>query len=114
MSLITALPKHIEKENIIKLLCSEIGLIYKHNQTSINSKDGYHRYVILDPSISDSVSKSITSKNCIFYSEARFSRYSKPSVLGECLALNEVKQFLETKIKQKYKYLQDKLNEYQC
>lgn len=108
-----ALPKNLNKENAIKLACTKLGLIYRHNVTSINSKDGYHRYVILDPSISNSKSISISSKNCIHYSESRFSKYHKPSIYGELLALNEVKRFLETKIVEKTKYLRDVLNEYQ-
>lgn len=86
---------NIQIEKVIKKICKRRKLVYRHNVTSINSKDGYHRYLILDPSISNSKSTSITSKNCIAFSESRFSKWYKPSIKGESKALFSLFCFLE-------------------
>ena len=88
-------PLNADIEKVIKHLCKKNKLVYRHNVTSINSKDGYHRYLILDPKKSNSKSTSITSKNCIAFSEARFSKWYKPSIKGESKALFSIFCFLE-------------------
>ena len=81
--------------NYIQNLCELKGVYFKHNVSSINSKDGYHRYVVLNPSITNSNNNSIKSKNCIFYSESRFSKYYLPSIKSESAALTKVIEFLK-------------------
>ena len=60
------------------------GLDIRRNITSINGRDGYHRYVVL---AAGAVDFTIRSKSCIDYREARYCRYYLPSIVGERRAL---------------------------
>lgn len=92
----TLLPNNKDLFDVLINLTKSKNLKFRHNVTSINGKDGYHRYVLLDPSISSSKDISIRSKNCIYYTESRFSKYHKPSIIGERKAINNLIAFLKT------------------
>lgn len=82
--------------NYIKELSELKGVVFKHNVSSINSKDGYHRYLVLNPKISNSKDTSIKSKNCIAYEQSRYSKNYLPSIKSEFVSLNKLITFLKS------------------
>jgi hypothetical protein len=65
------------------------GLSIRHNTSSSRrgGHDGYHRWVVLRGNPSN---YSIRSRDCLGYTEARFSQNYLPSIRGERDALQEI------------------------
>ena len=72
-------------------LAERAGLEVRHNATSKANYAGYHRYVVLEQGTAN---YACNSKACLYYAEAPYSRYFKPSVSGELDAITEVYEFL--------------------
>lgn len=113
-------PNH-PNETILRFLCKGLGIGYRylHVKRFLYSNVIEHYYMIIDDTIkNDDSIYSPWCSCCIFYSTSQElldkNTIEGSNKLSETLAINEVKRFLETTIKQRYKYLQDKLNEYQC
>jgi len=89
------LASHEENKKLAKevsILANKKNYKFYHNRTSYGKFDGWHRYVIIDPKISKDT--SIRSKGLIYYTEARFCKYFKPSIIRERIALADLKAML--------------------
>ena len=94
------LANHEENEELAKevdILANKKDLKFYHNKSSsrYGNFDGWHRYVIIDPKISQN--KTIRSRGLIYYTEARFCKYFKPSIIRERIALTDLKAMLREK-----------------
>jgi len=70
-------------------LANKRNIYVRHNTSSAVTGpfDGHHRWVLLRP---DHTNYSIRSKDCLGYSETRYARYFKPSIIGERQAIQEL------------------------
>ena len=84
------IPSHKENINLWNSLIKigkQFNLEIRHNQTNFAKFDGEHRYLILKK---DAINKTIRSKDCIFFTASRNSRYYLPSIKGEREALDNL------------------------
>ncbi len=77
----------------VEELARQRGLGVVHNVTSYSNHDGYHRYLIFDPTKATG-QITIRSKATIEYTEARYSRNGQPSIKGEREALDALRESL--------------------
>jgi hypothetical protein len=56
-------------ENIVRNLCEKLGYEYNHYITTTSKNKRFHMYVILNPKLSNSKTKTVKSKNCIYYKQ---------------------------------------------
>lgn len=73
----------------------EAGLAIRHNASGLGNHDGYHRWVVLKPETVSETNYSCRSKGCLYYSQARYARWGKPSIIQEREALLDVLEFLQ-------------------